>query len=169
MKGKMIFINCKTAEGSVERKAARDYLVIPQTKRVYIVTPGEATEKDVTGICRDILRTETENFVVYVLTPRGSGLPEALKENFSGEPAVRPVVIGKKTEMYLKAADVILTKASILTDPVDAAANVGDVITTAYTKAYRNVKLAVQNAKLFLDTRCQTGIADAAAEKIKRR
>ena len=170
MKGKMIFINCKTAEGSTERKAARDYLVIPQTKRVYIVTPGEATARDVTAICRDIVRTETENFVVYVLTPRGSGLQETLREQFSGEPAVCPVVIGKKTETYLKAADVILTRASILTDPVDAAADVGDMLTTAYSKAYRSVSQAVLNAKLFLDTRCKTaGVHDAASDKFKRR
>ena len=72
--------------------------------------------------------------------------------------------------MWLKAADVILTKASILTDPVDAAADVGDMLTTAYSKAYRSVSQAVLNAKLFLDARCKTAeISDTAADKFKRR
>ncbi|MBP1586817.1 MAG: hypothetical protein ILO53_00240 [Clostridia bacterium] len=151
----MIFISCNKADENSQRHVARDYLVIPQNRRVYIISRGDASDREIINICNDIVATENHDFVVYVLVPRDGELKEALRNAFPGNSSVRPVVAGRKTEVYLNAADVILTKANIARreGPSDniPKASMTQRISAAYFSAYRSAKEAIKAARLFLD------------------
>lgn len=172
MKGKMIFISCRGADGDSQRHIARDYLVIPQNRRVYIISRGDASDREIINICSDIVETETRDFVVYVLVSRDGPLKDSLRNAFPGNSPVRPVVAGRKTEVYINAADVILTKTNIARRE-DAAgdipkASVTKRISAAYFSAYRSAKEAIRAAKLFLDGKALPAKCSGKAAQLLR-
>ena len=106
---------CRGEEhGAVERKAARNYLVIPNNKRVYLILPDGLEERQVLELCGEILAMEDKDLIVYVFVQRGDALADSLREAFPDRWAIQPVVIGSKANQFIYAADVVLTKAGIL-------------------------------------------------------
>ena len=110
-----ITIFCRGEEdGGVERKSARNFLVIPKAKRVYLILPDGMATQQVLWLCREILSKEEEEPIVYVFVERGDALSDRLREEFRGQWAIQPIVIGSKATQFGYAADVILTRAGIL-------------------------------------------------------
>lgn len=161
MKGKMIFIKCNNADENAQRHVARDYLVIPQNKRVYIISRGDASDREIMNICNDIVGSESRDFIVYVFVPRDGALKDSLKNAFPGNSPVKPVVAGHKTEVYLNAADVVLTKLNIAhrenAERDIPKTSVTEKISAAYFNAYRSAKEAVKAARQFLDGKALPG------------
>ena len=142
----IITITCNEA-GGMERKIARNYLVIPQNRRVYLIAPGAAGSREVLALCREILNREGENVTVYVYVNRGGELPLILKHRFVGEDRIRPVIVGKGTEQFLKAADVVLTRSKVLLSPEEAPQKKEK----KQLLIASSVKEAISKAKRFLD------------------
>lgn len=137
-------VYCRGRNGSgVERKAARNYLVIPQERRVFLIMSQGMTEDRVLSICEEILRTENRWFAVYVLMERASRLYDEISAHFRFDDRIHPIIIGKATNFYVQAADVILTKAGILSDSFDE-----DLMPVGQcaTVLAENVKSAVKKA-----------------------
>lgn len=94
----------------LSKRAARNYLVIPQEKRVYLFLAGEMRYEEVRDICVGMLDTEDEDFLLYVLLPRDSEIKEPLEQKFRGENSIRVITLTKKLDIYMEGADVVLTK-----------------------------------------------------------
>ena len=62
----------KSFRRTLGKWAARNYLFIPQNKRVYLVLTGGMGYDEVTGICSEMLDAEDEDFLLYILLPRDS-------------------------------------------------------------------------------------------------
>lgn len=92
------------------RWAARNYLVIPQDKRVYLFLAEGLPFEQVLNICVEMLDTENEDFLLYVLLPRDSELRERLTQKFAGEESIRLITVTKHLNLYMEGADAVLTR-----------------------------------------------------------
>lgn len=91
--------------------AARNYLAIPQDRRVYLVMSGGMGSTGLLALCEALTDAESGDFGVYVLVGRSDELRERLEVRFKGEPSVHIVTFTEKVNLYMEAADVLLSKA----------------------------------------------------------
>jgi len=149
MKNKLVVINYDKKKGEPRKKAARNYLVIPQSKRVYLIMSKELDKDTIFEMCDEIISTETRPYMVYIYVRRESNLFDLLKERYGELTQIQPVIIGKKTEMYINAADIILTKTTLLREPYDEVnpSRVAQMI----QKVGTNIKELIADVKKSLD------------------
>lgn len=100
----------KSFRSTLGKWAARNYLVIPQDKRVYLFLAGGMRYEDVLNICVEMLSEEDESFLLYVLLPRDSEIRERLSRKFSAETGIRVITLTKKLNIYMQGADAVLTR-----------------------------------------------------------
>ena len=114
MKNKLLIVSRNRESGLIEKKAARNYLVIPQHKKVYLIIPSDIESDVILSLCEEISENETGDYVTYIFVKRGSELSETLNSRFPDRKHFRPVVISKIKNMYVNSADIILTRAGLV-------------------------------------------------------
>lgn len=87
---------------------ARARLGLPQEKKLYLVMTGGIGCGDAVSLCETILRIPDERMLVVVLTGRNAELAAALERL---APAVLSVPFTNEVAAYMRAADVLLSKA----------------------------------------------------------
>lgn len=92
------------------KRAARNYLVIPEDRKVYLILASGMSEKNAEEICDDLLITESGDFSVYCLCGRDSDVRDALTERYRGNEKVQVVAYNDKVNIYMEAADVVLSR-----------------------------------------------------------
>ncbi len=140
-------------EGNPDRIKAREYLLIPLSKKVYIIMPDGTGTRNLISACGRIIAKETGDFVIYVFCSRESGLCDLLPETFGEGSPVKPVVVGNRVEMYLKAADVIFSKVSLSGDPEGPFGKASPSLKVAFSRTYRSMTTAAAAARRFLEKR----------------
>lgn len=95
---------------SLGKWAARNYLFIPQDKRVYLLLAGGMSYQTVMNLCIEMLELEDESFLLYVLLPRDSEIMDKLSEKLRTEQSIRVITLNKKLNIYMEGADVVLTR-----------------------------------------------------------
>ena len=95
---------------SLGKRAARNYLFIPQDKRVYLLLAGDMSYQTVMNLCVEMLEHEDESFLLYVILPRDSELMEKLSEKLRKEPGIHVIALNKRLNIYMEGADVVLTR-----------------------------------------------------------
>ena len=91
------------------KRAARNYLFIPQDRKVYLLLAGGMRYEDARDICAGMLGSK-EDFLLYVLLPRDSEIKERLSEKFKGDEKIQVITLTKKLNIYMQGADVVLTR-----------------------------------------------------------
>ena len=99
----------------MEKAAARNYLAIPQNQDVFLIMSGGIGVGNAGAICDEILRRHSGAFTVYILVGRNSDLKQTLDEKYAGNEHVRIVTFTKKVNVYMNAADVMISKPGGLT------------------------------------------------------
>ena len=99
----------------MEKAAARNYLAIPQNQDVFLIMSGGIGVGNAGAICDEILRRHSGAFTVYILVGRNSDLKQTLEEKYAGNEHVRIVTFTKKVNVYMNAADVMISKPGGLT------------------------------------------------------
>ena len=117
----------------MEKAAARNYLAIPQNQDVFLVMSGGIGVGNAGAICDEILRRHSGAFTVYILVGRNSDLKQTLDEKYAGNEHVRIVTFTKKVNVYMNAADVMISKPGGLTSTEAAVAQVPLVQLLVYT------------------------------------
>ena len=118
----------------MDKAAARNYLAIPQQQDVFLVMSGGIGVGNAGAICDEILlRHDSGAFTVYILVGRNSDLKRTLEEKYAGNEHVRIVTFTKKVNVYMNAADVMLSKPGGLTSTEAAVAQVPLVQLLVYT------------------------------------
>lgn len=92
------------------RRAARKYLVIPEKQKVYLVLASGMSAKNAEEICESIARTEDGDYSVYCLCGRESDTLDELSERYLGDKKIRIVTYTEKINIYMEAADVVLSR-----------------------------------------------------------
>ena len=106
----------------MEKAAARNYLAIPQNQDVFLIMSGGIGVGNAGAICDEILRRHSGAFTVYILVGRNSDLKQTLEEKYAGNEHIRIVTFTKKVNVYMNAADVLITKPGGLSSTEAAAA-----------------------------------------------
>ena len=117
----------------MEKAAARNYLAIPQNQDVFLIMSGGIGVGNAGAICDEILRRHSGAFTVYILVGRNSDLKQTLEEKYAGNEHVRIVTFTKKVNVYMNAADVMISKPGGLTSTEAAVAQVPLVQLLVYT------------------------------------
>ena len=117
----------------MEKAAARNYLAIPQNQDVFLIMSGGIGVGNAGAICDEILRRHSGAYTVYILVGRNSDLKQTLDEKYAGNEHVRIVTFTKKVNVYMNAADVMISKPGGLTSTEAAVAQVPLVQLLVYT------------------------------------
>lgn len=99
----------KSFRRTLGKWAARNYLFIPQNKRVYLVLTGGMGYDEVTGICSEMLDAEDEDFLLYILLPRDSEIRDRLEQKYKGRDSIRVIALTRHLNIYMEGADAVLS------------------------------------------------------------
>lgn len=115
----------------IGKEQARNRLVLPREGRIYLLMTGGMGSGNAGTLCRELLREETQPFTAIVLAGRNSALREEMEKAFAGEQRIRCVCFTDEVNLYMEAADVILSKPGGLSSTETAALGVPLVHTMA--------------------------------------
>ena len=93
------------------KEAARQTLRIPANAKMYLVMTGGIGCGDAMGLCEKLLEVPDEDMLLCVLAGRNQELLDGLKERFGRNPCVRAVPFTDQVSTYMRATDVLLSKA----------------------------------------------------------
>lgn len=105
-----------------DKHTARQILNIPENKKIYLIMSGGVGCENLLKLCEKLTK-ESGDFLAYVITGHNQDLFDRIKENFSDSNLV-PVGFTDKINLYMRAADVMISKAGGLSSTEAAVANV---------------------------------------------
>ena len=109
---------------AMTKAEARKALGIPENARVYLIMTGGIGCGDAVSLCDTLLALPDEDALLCVLAGRNEELLQALNERFGGESAVRAIPFTDRVSVYMRASDVLLSKAGGISSAEAAVANV---------------------------------------------
>ena len=108
----------------LSRAEARAALEIPETAKCYLIMTGGIGCGDALGLCEKLLRVPDERMLLCVLAGRSQELLDALDRAFHADPRVCAVPFTDRVSAYMRAADVLLSKAGGISSAEAAVTNV---------------------------------------------
>lgn len=106
------------------KEAAREALGLPARAKVYLVMTGGVGCGDAVSLCDTLLKLPDEDAVICVLAGRNQELLDDLNEKYGTDGEVRPVAFTDQVNVYMRAADVLLSKAGGISSAEAAVMNV---------------------------------------------
>lgn len=107
-----------------DRVAARNYLVIPKSQKVLLISSVGSSYKSVAAICDELLSSPINDLTAYVLVGRNDDMKDELDRRYLGTPKIRTVTYNEKVCLYMNAADVMILRPDGLASSEAAAANI---------------------------------------------
>lgn len=92
------------------KQEARNYLVLEQDRKLILVMTGGVGCGNVSELCEKLLAHADERSCIQVLCGRNSEMKEKIDSAFARDPRVQTVTFTRKVDVYIKAADVLITK-----------------------------------------------------------
>lgn len=121
---------CKKFSCHMDQSEARNYLVIPAEKKMYLIMTGGMGYGNVLELCNALLKDRHDEISVNVLVARNSTLKESIDERYRFDDRVRSVTFTEKVNIYMNAADVLLSKPGGISSTEAAVANIPIIHTT---------------------------------------
>ncbi len=106
------------------RAEARAALELPAEAKTYLVMTGGIGCGDALGLCGKLLEVPDEDMLLCVLAGRNQELLDALNAAYGEDPRVRAVPFTDQVSAYMRAADVLLSKAGGISSAEAAVVNV---------------------------------------------
>lgn len=94
----------------LSKKDARNYLFIPEDKRVYLLLSEDMPYAQVCAACDELIRTESGDYIVYVCVERDSAAGNRLKNDYRGDPHIAVITTNRKMNILMGSADVALAQ-----------------------------------------------------------
>ncbi len=91
------------------REAARNFLVIPKEKTVYLLFAEGLGSAKVAKFLASLYRLDPDGNVVYVITGRSAALDDGIREAVRTSPNARRTAYNDRINVYMEAADVIIS------------------------------------------------------------
>ena len=111
-------------EKGINKDYARELLNIDQEAKIYLLMTGGVGCENMVGICDELLSALRKNDQILVMTGRNDKLKDRLDKKYNADSRMRTVAFTKKVELYMAAADVILTKPGGLSSTEAAVVNI---------------------------------------------
>ena len=128
------------------KKEARNYLIIPKSRRVYLILSQGMSRNTVIGVCDELIKSEAGDYAVYVLAERGSEILEKLSDRYACAQQMHIVTFTEKFSVYMKAADAVIAKPYAQTVTEAAVAGVPLVLISPDSEAqFRNSDFAASH------------------------
>ena len=93
------------------RQEAREALGIPTDKRMILVMTGGVGCDNMTALCDEVVTATDERVVTYVLVGKNNRMQKELVQRYGEDGPIRPVPFTTEVHTYMRAADVLMTKA----------------------------------------------------------
>ena len=103
---------------------AREKLGIPAQAKVYLIMTGGIGCGDAMSLCDTLMELPDEDAVIYVLAGRNQELLDSITEKYGICNEIRAVSFTDQVNVYMRAADVLLSKAGGISSAEAAVANV---------------------------------------------
>ena len=103
---------------------ARKKLGIPSKAKVYLIMTGGIGCGDAISLCDTLLKLPDEDAVICVLAGRNQELLDRLNDKYGARSEVMPVAFTDQVHIYMRAADVLLSKAGGISSAEAAVINV---------------------------------------------
>ena len=104
------------------RAQAREQLSLPMDKRIYLIMTGGVGCGNIAALCDGLLADDKSDFLALVLTGKNDKLREELTARYTGDSRVQAVPFTREVNLYMNAADVLITKPGGLSSTEAAAA-----------------------------------------------
>ncbi len=95
---------------SPDKYAAREALDIPQDKKVYLIMSGGVGCSKISEICSELVKREKGDYQAYIITGRNLKIKANLQSRYSGNDKIKVLGFTEKVNLYMKAADAVITK-----------------------------------------------------------
>ncbi len=108
----------------IGKMAARNYLVIPRSKRVYLLMSDGLSGDYIIRLCEELKKSEQHDYLVYIPTVRYSEIKDKLMKYSVKDPHIRVITYTQKLNLYIESADVMLLKPDAVTSTEAAVSGV---------------------------------------------
>lgn len=108
----------------ITKEDARAALGIPKDKKIIVLMSGGAGCGKILKLCKRMCKSLDSSHLIYVFPGKNEKLRKKLETRFSGEDRVVTVAFTLEMHMYVKAADVVLSKPGGLSSTEIAVAGV---------------------------------------------
>ena len=106
------------------KSEARELLGIPKRKKVWLVMSGGIGGGNTAGLCNDLLDVSDKNTLIYVLVGKNTDKMRSLDKKFGSSNRLITVPFTTNVNLYMNAADILLSKAGGLSSTEAAVANI---------------------------------------------
>lgn len=110
-------------DSPLSRQEARARLGVPGEQKLFLIMTGGVGCESLLGLCDAFLAAD-ESMVAQILVGHNAGLGETIRQRYGADGRIRPVPFTDQVPVYMRAADVMLSKPGGLTSTEAAAANV---------------------------------------------
>ena len=108
----------------IQKKQARNHLVIPSDKKMYLIMTGGMGCGNILELCNGLLKNPDKNIIIYVLCGKNDSLKQKIDQLHQTDARVQAVVFTKEVSIYMKAADVLLSKSGGISSTEAAVTNI---------------------------------------------
>ncbi len=108
----------------MSKDEAKGLLGIPKNKRVIVILSGGAGCGKIVKLVKKLEKRLCDNMLMYIFVGKNTKLKEKLTERFSEDSKIRTVDFTLDVNIYLKAADVVMSKPGGLSSTEIAVSNV---------------------------------------------
>ncbi len=108
----------------MSRDEARGELGIPLDKKVFIVMSGGIGGGNVIGLCDELVKTADPDTLIYVLTGKNTKRRAKIEARYRDNKNITAVPFTRQVNIYMRAADVMLSKPGGLSSTEAAVAAV---------------------------------------------
>ena len=98
-------------QAPMSRLEAREKLHLPADKKIYLIMTGGIGCGDAAALCAAIRKVPAPDTLLCVLTGRNDELRQSLQAAFPGNEQLLTVPFTDQVAVYMRAADVLLSKA----------------------------------------------------------
>ena len=98
-------------QAPMSRVEAREKLHLPADKKIYLIMTGGIGCGDAAALCAAIRKVPAPDTLLCVLTGRNDELRQSLQAAFPGNEQLLTVPFTDQVAVYMRAADVLLSKA----------------------------------------------------------
>lgn len=117
----------------IKKSDARAELSIPQFKPMILIMSGSVGCGNILDLCDEALKQGKNEYSVYILVGKNNELKEKINNRYKEYDYIKTVSFTKQVNLYMNAADVMITKPGGLTSTEAAVANVPLIQLLAYT------------------------------------
>lgn len=107
-----------------DKETARGELAIPPSKAMILIMSGGVGCGPVLELCDELIRQDSGDCMAYVLVGRNRELKEKMDERYAEDDRIQTVAFTEKVNLYMNAADVMISKPGGLSSTEAAVANV---------------------------------------------